>query len=258
MLPLPEDRLIEDLNYLPTELLPDIPTMKNSIVDVRCKDIKGRHFTVEMQMIWIPSFKSRMLYNISKAYTKQLQVGQDYKDLQPVYGLALINGIFDKENPEFYHHYQMVNNKLPEVKLEDMHMVFYEIQKFVPKTYAEKKLMVLWMRYMTEINRDLEMISEELLAELQSVPEIAEALEIAKASSYTIEELEQYDKFWDTISTQRNIISDAEERGIKIGEARGEYNKMQDIAQKMKSKGIYTTQEIAEITGLSIDEINWL
>lgn len=45
----PEER-IEHVEYLPSELVPQTPLRKNSIVDVRCKDKRGRQFIVEMQM----------------------------------------------------------------------------------------------------------------------------------------------------------------------------------------------------------------
>lgn len=83
MLPLDEGQVIEHLEYLPSELLPDLPIFKNTIVDVRCKDNSGRQFIVEMQMFWSDNFKSRMVYNAAKTYVKELDKGLAYKELQP-------------------------------------------------------------------------------------------------------------------------------------------------------------------------------
>ena len=94
---LPIDYPIESLEYLPTELVPDIPVFKNSIVDVRCVDINGRQFIVEMQMLWTDSFKSRVLFNASKAFVKQIDRGQKYEGLQPVYSLCIVNEDFIPE-----------------------------------------------------------------------------------------------------------------------------------------------------------------
>ena len=41
-LPLNEDGQIVSLEYLTPEQAPEIPEFKNTIVDVRCKDAKGR------------------------------------------------------------------------------------------------------------------------------------------------------------------------------------------------------------------------
>ena len=57
LLPLSGDEQVESVEYLPAELVPDLPMGKNSIVDVRCKDLSGRQFIVEMQMIWTPAFQ---------------------------------------------------------------------------------------------------------------------------------------------------------------------------------------------------------
>ena len=38
LLPFDDDNRVESVEYIPTELVPDNPLKKNSIVDVRCKD----------------------------------------------------------------------------------------------------------------------------------------------------------------------------------------------------------------------------
>jgi predicted transposase/invertase (TIGR01784 family) len=74
---LPLDTPIETIEYLPAELVPEIPIFKNSIVDVRCYDQKGKQFIVEMKMLWTDSFKSRELFNASKAFVKQIDRGAE-------------------------------------------------------------------------------------------------------------------------------------------------------------------------------------
>ena len=100
LLPLQREEYITDIEYLPSEMVPDNPLRKNSIVDVRCKDNKGRHFIVEMQMIWSPEFKQRVLFNASKAYVRQMGSGEKYDLLQPVYSLNLVNDVFEPDLEE--------------------------------------------------------------------------------------------------------------------------------------------------------------
>lgn len=78
---------------------------------------------------------------------------------------------------------------------------------------------------MSEIENGQEMINEQLLEELKSVPEIAQALELTKESAYSKAELEAYDKYWDTIRTEKTIIADAEAKGEQIGIQKGELKK---------------------------------
>ena len=100
VLPLSEGYLIEEVTYLTPEQSPRIPTMKNTIVDVKCKDEKGRLFIVEMQLHWTKSFQQRLLFGASKAYVQQLEVGDEYASLCPVYGLGIINEVFDQKTEE--------------------------------------------------------------------------------------------------------------------------------------------------------------
>ena len=46
-----DEELITSVEYLPAEMVPENPLRKNSIVDVRCKDLVCRQFIVEMQMV---------------------------------------------------------------------------------------------------------------------------------------------------------------------------------------------------------------
>ena len=152
ILPLPEDRLIESLEYLPVEQTPVIPAFKCTIVDVKCKDQSGRVFIVEMQIQWTSSFMQRMLFGTSQAYVRQLEKGEDYELLSPVYGLGLLASTFDHDSLDWYHHYKIINVQKPEKEIKGLQIVFVEIPKFKPKTISDRKLQVLWLRFMSEIN----------------------------------------------------------------------------------------------------------
>ena len=79
-----EDEISEVIEYMDPELRPRNPLKKDSVVDLRCRDARGRQFVVEMQMMWTSEFKQRVLFNASKAYVSQLDIGHDYELLQPV------------------------------------------------------------------------------------------------------------------------------------------------------------------------------
>ena len=208
---------IKDLEYLPAELVPEVPLLKYSIVDVRCIDEQGRQFIVEMQMLWTDSFKTRVLFNASKAYVRQLDKGTEYKELQPVYALSLVNQVFEHDMDEFYHHYKIVHLANSNKVLEGLEFVFVEIPKFKAANFNEKRLQVLWLRYLSEIKNATETISPELL----EVLEIREAIELLQESGYTKSELMAYDKYWDSISIERSLLSDSYVAGKQIGKIEG-------------------------------------
>lgn len=218
VLPLPADGLIETLEYLPSEQVPSIPLFKATVVDVKCIDQQGRVFIVEMQIQWTASFKQRMLFNTSKAYIKQLQKGEHFHLLKPVYGLGLIASQFDDDPDQWYHHYKIVNVQKPAIEIKDLQLILIELPKFKSKTYHEKKLQVLWLRFMSELNEKTQSVPEEWL----QVPEIKQAVQLAEEAAYTSHELESYDKYWDAVSTEKTLISGFYQKGREEGKKEGE------------------------------------
>ncbi len=176
----PEDEIHEVVEYLYPELVPATPMQKDSIVDVRCKDKRGRQFIVEMQMIWTDDYKQRVLFNASKAYVHQLETGKGYKFLQPVYSLNLVNGTFS-QSTTYYHDYRIVEVAETQEVIEGLRFIFVELPKFRARNYGEKRMQVLWLRYLTEINEKTREVAPELLAD----PAIQKALSQVEESAFT-------------------------------------------------------------------------
>ena len=196
-----EEEEITSVTYLTPEMVPQTPTRKYSIVDVRCEDAQGRQFIVEMQMVWSVEFKQRVLFNASKAYVKQLNRGEDYSLLKPVYSLNLVNEVFEPELEDYYHYYHLVHEEHTDKVIDGLHLVFVDLPKFTPHTFTEKKMQVLWLRYLTEIDEK----TKEVPAELLASPEIAKAVSEIEESAYTEEELLGYDDFWDAVSVEKTL-----------------------------------------------------
>lgn len=258
LLPLTEHQLIQSIEYLPVELVPENPLLKNTIVDVRCKDISGRQFVVEMQMEWTTAFMQRVLFNASKVYVSQADEGYSYQNLQPVYSLNLVNDIFEPNLEEYRHDYSIVHDRYSDRVIEGLHFTFIELPKFTPKSYAEKRMAVLWLRYLTEINSR----TEEAPADLLENPEIGKALNELRKSAFSAAELRAYDKFWDAISTEKTLFQGKMEDGLARGREEGRlegrreagHEKSLEIARNLKAHGI-SLEIIAQSTGLSREEI---
>jgi len=264
---LPLDKPIVSIEYLPSELMPTIPEKKNSIVDVRCTDQAGRQFIVEMQMFWTDSFTSRVLFNASKAYVKQLGKGTDYKLLQPVYALAFVNEIFDLKKPdEYYHHYKIVNIQDTNEQIKGLEFVFIELPKFKPCNRGEKKLHELWLHFLN-IEDSTREVSQDLLAEADT----REALGYLEEGAYSETEMYLYDKYWDAVSIEKTLISDGLAEGLAEGLAKGKAEGKAEGIKEGIEKGIEKGKievaksllkmniplaQIIEATGLGESEIN--
>ena len=219
LLPLPTNSPIVSLTYLQNEQVPVIPEFKRTIADVKCTDAQGRVFIVEMQMNWTDHFKQRLLFGTSQAFVKQLIKGDEYKFLQPVYGLGLVAEIYEKTTPQWYHHYQLIkqyDDKRADI-IEHLQLIFIELPKFPIQSEQEKKLRLLWLRFLREINEKTTTVSKDLLA----VPEIVQALELAEEAAYTPGELNLYESYWDQVSREKTLIMDKYDQGKADGKIEG-------------------------------------
>lgn len=249
----PEEE-IEEIEYLPAELVPDTPLKKNSIVDVRCRDRKGRQFIVEMQMLWSPAFMQRVLFNASKAYVRQLDGKEKYELLQPVYSLNLVNDVFISDVEEYYHDYRIVCMEHSDRIIDGLRFIFVELPKFKPHTFHEKKMQVLWLRYLTEIDEQTRQIPQDLMDN----PEIKKAVDQIEESAFSDAQLLGYDEFWDAVRVEKTIVSDAERKGMaqgmEQGLEQGRNTERQEMAKRMKADGV-SAEVIAKYTQLSVEEI---
>ena len=283
LLPLPAGGQIDSLEYLTPEQAPEIPGLyKHSIVDVKCTDQKGRIFIVEMQMMWSASFEQRMVFGASQAYVKQLRAGQTWRELKPVYALAIVNGTFPAASgiaaDDYYHHYRIVNVEHPKQMLTGLEFVFIELPKFKPEGRGEKRLQTRWLRFLREVGAAP---SQVIDAELLQDRDIAEALNLVEQGGFTEAELAGYHTALDQTTTYISMLEDADAKGRAEGEAegiakgkaegkaegiaegiadgiaKGERAKALAIAYELLADGL-SLERVAALTGLSIEELRAL
>ena len=253
ILPLPENCVINSLTYLSPENVPEVPVLKHSIVDVRCYDNYGRHFIVEMQLQWTSDFIKRMLFNTAATYVRQLEKGEEYRDLSPVYGLALLDTKFD-QGEEWFHHYQMTHAIDKNRILDDVQLVLIELPKLKPTTISQKKLAVLWLRFLKEINERTQEVDPSFL----NVAPIKEALHLLEIASYNEAELLAYDQRWDAVSSEKTLLSgrfaEGKAEGKAEGRAEGKAEGRAEMIHKLYQLGI-SIDQIAIAAELSCSEV---
>ena len=266
---LPLESPIVAIEYQTGELMPELDILRNSIVDVRCRDAADRQFIVEMQLYWYDGFKKRVLFNASKAYVMQLDAAEKFKSLQPVYSLNFVNETFEKSPEmahEYFHHYKIVNLKDTEKQIEGLEFVFLELPKFKPLNRAEQKLHELWLRFLTEVDENTQEIPQEFLEN----EHIFEAVGYVERGAYTKEQLIVYDKLKMDWLTARSMLDDAEaiglekgeaiglERGEAIGlergEAIGEQRKADHVARKAIEMGL-SIDDASTLSGLTVEQV---
>jgi predicted transposase/invertase (TIGR01784 family) len=251
VLPLPADNLIVDLSYLPSEQIPQIPAFKRTIADVKCIDAQGRVFIVEIQIDWTQSFKQRLLFGTSQALVKQLKKAETYQLLQPVYGLGIVADSYDPTST-WYHHYQLVKTGDAQSDvIEHLQLIFIELPKFPIQSSGEKKLRLLWLRFLREIDEKTRTVSQELL----DVPEISKAVQLSEEAAYTPGELNAYSDYWDGVRTAKTLLFGRYEEGKVVGREEGRQEAMHDLAKGLLNANVLPLEKIASLTGLSLKTI---
>ena len=273
LLPLSEEEQIHEIEYLPTELVPEINSYRYAVANILCTDAKSNKFCVVIRIEWSNVFKQRVLFNASKLYVSQAMKREKYSDLQPVYSLNLVNDIFERDTPEFIHNYRIVHDKDSNKVIEGLHFTFIELPKFTPHSISDKRMMVLWLRFLTEINANTQEIPSDLLRD----PEIGKAVEELKISGFTDAELRAYDKFWDSVRVEKTLQYDSYqqgmakgikqgmeegmakgmEKGMAKGEEVGKSQRSIEIAKNMLAKGM-DAATVMEITGLTESQMQQL
>ena len=251
LLPLDDDGQIESIEYLSPELVPDNYVGKNSIVDVRCRDQKNRQFIVEMQMLWTEAFKQRVLFNASKAFVRQLDKKRKYEILEPVYSLNLVNETFMHKYPnEFIHNYNIVYDAHSDERINGLHLIFVELPKFRPQSIRDKKMAVLWLRFLTEIDEHTTQVPTELLDN----PETLKALKAVEESAMSKNELLAYEDFWDKLGAERLLFVDSNQRSHQQGRAEGIAEGRAEVANNLLAMGM-SVEDVAKATGLKTEYI---
>jgi predicted transposase/invertase (TIGR01784 family) len=207
-LPLEDEQEVIEIEYLSPEMVPVTPLGKNSIVDVRCTDNHGRAFIVEMQSEWTNIFRKRLIVNGSKAIIKQMDKksvkdeAKLFQDLQPVYVLAAVNSTFSEGN-DWYHTLKIMNPKNHAVLLEGLEFILLELPKFNPVTWslAQKKLAILWLRFLKEIDGYYNELPEEFITNKL----IFSAIQKCEEAALTSEEREAYERSKEQVMWDRSI-----------------------------------------------------
>ena len=261
LLPLSEEEQIQEIKYLPTELVPENNSYRYAIANILCTDAKSNKFCVVIRMEWSNAFKQRVLFNASKLYVSQAIKQVKYFAQYPTYSLNLINDTYKYNTPDFIHNYHVVYDKDTHKVIEDLHFTFIELPKFTPHSITDKRMMVLWLRFLTEINEETKEVPSDLLND----PEIGKAVEELEISGFTDAELRAYDKFWDSVSVERTLLDDRYQKGKEEGRAEGKEEgraegmsqRSLEIARNLLSLGLPVDQ-ITQATGLTEEEIELL
>jgi predicted transposase/invertase (TIGR01784 family) len=258
---------------------------KLSILDIKAKSVEGKRFNIEIQVTDEANYDKRALYYWAKLYSEQLRVRDGYSKLQKAIGIHILNFDSVPGTPKYHNAFHITEKETGLAYFKDLELHTIELTKFGKDLSDElsdlvskiKNALDIWLAFLT---RNELLNAEDLPKELND-PCLKKAIQVLNVINFSEEERNAYEDRlkWlmieeDTISKyiQEGLLIGIEkgmekgreegmekgiEKGIEKGREEGEYKKAVQIAKKMLFKN-HSLQDIADLTGLSISEIESL
>lgn len=176
---------VKEVTLLNPFQLPRIAGEKSSIIDVKATDEKGSTFIVEMQVAEPAGFDKRVLYYTSKDYAGQINIGEEYPKLRPVYFIGVLDfKYFSGKN--YLSSHLIVDEEAGECVFKDMKFRFIELPKFNKKVHELKNIIDKWTFFIKNAD-ELEVMPDNVDDE-----GLKEAYEEAAQHNWTREEYDAY------------------------------------------------------------------
>ena len=216
---------------------------KVGILDIKAKIDNTTNVDIEMQVTDHKNIEKRILFYLSKMYTKTIKKSQDYNSLEKCIAILITNYNIDiiKNIPKYITKWSIREEEYQKIVLTDvMEIYIIELNKF--KDYKEKSnhnSLNSWIEFI-ESPEVVDMSNKEI----QKAKKVLEEISQDEHEQYLAELREKY------IMDQKAIEDAGYDKGLKAGINQ---EKLQ-IAKKMLSKEI-NLNTISELTGLSIQEL---
>ena len=263
-----EAKIIE-LNYLHPEILGRSEADRNAVFDIHCKTEKEEYIIVEMQRGYQKYFKDRSVYYASAPIWEQGQKGDWDFNLKAVYTVSVLDFIFNKENPNYFHSkVKLMDIEQKTVFYEKLTFIYLEMPKFNKSldelnTHFEKWLYIL--KHLKDLQKLPAKLQERIFKKIFKIAEIAKMTDKEKV---------EYENSKKRFNDYKNTIDTAKEEGFVKGKVEGkaegiiegkvegliegEKNKAITIAKNLKAIGTMSDEQIALATRLTIVEIKSL
>ncbi|MDD9335292.1 MULTISPECIES: Rpn family recombination-promoting nuclease/putative transposase [unclassified Candidatus Tisiphia] len=226
---------------------------KLSILDIKAKSVDGKRFNIEIQISDEADYDKRALYYWAKLYTEQLKIAEDYSLLSKAIGIHILNFTSIPSVDKYHNVFHIVEKDSGLVYFKDLELHTIELNKFTKNSQEElpdivakvKNSLDMWTAFLTRhdlLNKD------NLPKELDNAS-LKKALTVLGVMNFTDEEREAYEDHLKWLRIEANTLKKQLEKG-RVEERIA-------IARKLLKENM-TSEHIANITSLSIEEINKL
>lgn len=276
---------ISIVEILESESNQDDISDKFNRVDIKAKNSKGEIIIVEIQNTRELYYLERILYGVAKAITEHINLGESYQEVKKIYSISILYFDIGKGEDYLYHG----QNQFIGVHTKDLLIVNAKEKDAIISKMPSDIFPEYFLIRVNEFNKVAVTPLEEWIEYLKSglikadtkVPGLEEAREKLKYYNMTPEERRAYDEHINAVMIQNDVLSSAKlegkeegrqegreegreegrkigiEEGFGVGLEEGKKIEQENIARKMKSRGL-SIPDIMELTGLTSEEIEKL
>lgn len=240
---------ITEIEYDPNEVDRFSVNDKNVIMDVFCHTEDGRRIVVEMQKEDHEGFLQRMLYYGAARIREQLEVGDDYEELCPVYVICFMDFTLPHYGAvippgKLVFSYSLMEQQTHEEYGRWLNLVFCELPRLREDSMIELTPQEQWF------------------AVLRNLPNFAEKpawlderfdplLELARTRGLNDEELTKYLRSMVSEKEKDSIARAYLRRGREEGREEGAALRNEEIAKAMLADGM-SPELVAKYTGVNL------
>jgi predicted transposase/invertase (TIGR01784 family) len=224
---------------------------KTSVLDVRAITDDKSHINIEVQLTNYGEMEKRSLFYWSRDYSKGLEAGDTYQELVDVISINIVNYEFIPEVADYHTSFHIREDKHHEYILtKNLEIHFIDMVKF--RQLLDKDMqdaLIRWLAYFNK-NTNPEILKEVIKMDpaIQKVEEkfryVSNDKEILRA--YHMREMAMFDY----ATGMKTVQMKSELKGIQKGKL--------EVAKELKASTNMSANQISNLTGLSIDEIESL
>lgn len=232
----------------PNELSGETATDKQSEFDINCK-IEGKIVNIEMQGLNKDNhFGKRAEYHVAHLFNHYVTKGTEWITSPQAFQISVLNFIFDDKEKDCISYYIM-RNQNGKTLAGMLNIVFIELPKIeeLPDDLTLLTPVQMWGKFFLYASNPEKKDFITKLAEINRGIKMA----VTVLKNISQDEINWYHetRYWMHVSDEKTMIYEAKRKGIDEG--------ISQVAQNAIKAGL-PAEQIATITGLSLEEINKL
>ncbi len=246
---LPPIHRIKELSLKRTENLPEIKSERSAVFDIYCESENGSKFIVEMQKAKIDFFKDRTVFYSTFPIKEQAEKGDWNFELSPVYCIAILDFVFEKNSSTIAKADYISNVQLKDqycnIFYDKLAFLFIEMPNFKKK---EEELLThfdKWLYFLKNLQSFIDIpniLNEEVFIE---------GFRKAEFANFNEKEKEQYDQSLKRYRDLKAVVDTSFHEGME----KGKLEKEDITIRNALRKGKLTPQEIAEMLEVSLERV---